>query len=67
MTKPQPITITLDPREVGTLTGVFELFSKTMAHLEIDVPPELKRDMATILSKMVDALTDQIVTNAMEN
>jgi len=59
--KPLPINITLTPREAQTLCGIFEIFSTTMKKMEVDVPVELRRDMMTILDKMVDKLTDQMI------
>jgi hypothetical protein len=55
-----PINITLSAREAQTLTGIFEIFSTTMKRMEVEVPIELKRDMANILQKMVDRLMDQM-------
>ena len=56
----KPINITLSPREAQTLTGIFEIFSTTMKKMEVEVPIELRKDMANILQKMVDRLTDQL-------
>lgn len=61
----KPINITLTPNETRTLTGVFEIFTKCMNSMEVEVPAELKQDMASILTKIVDRLTDQMIDKAM--
>ena len=63
----KPINITLSAQEARTLTCIFESFALTTAVLKIDVPRDVKDDMASILTKMVDRLTDQLVDHALDN
>jgi len=63
----KPVTITFSPNEIISMGGVFGTFSKTMELLEITIPVEVKRDMASILLKMMGAVEEQVTEKAMEN
>jgi len=56
----KPVNITLSPKEVVSLTGVIGTFMEVMKSLEVDVPIEIRVDMASLIHKMMDRVADQL-------